>query len=254
MALEGRFDRRALAARIADLAQRYGLPVDPHRLLHHLSVGERQRVEILRCLLQAPSLLILDEPTSVLTPQAVERLFEVLRRLAAEGCSILYISQKLQEIRALCDGATVLRGGRVVGTADPRRTTPTELARLMVGAVLPACRHPPAQRQARPRLEVAGLDAPAEDPFGATLREVQLRVHGGEIVGIAGVSGNGQAELLAVLSGERRCRPVRCPARRPPIGRSGPCRSARAWAWRWCRRNGSAVARARASAWRTMRC
>ena len=99
-----------------------------------MSVGERQRVEIVRCLLQDPRLLIMDEPTSVLTPQAVRKLFETLRRLAAEGCSILYISHKLDEIRALCHTATVLRGGRVTGTCDPpRKQTNASLARMMIG-------------------------------------------------------------------------------------------------------------------------
>src|SRR5882762_2697566 len=115
------FETLSVAENIAlALADRYGLPVDPLRLVHSMSVGERQRVEIVRCLLQSPKLLIMDEPTSVLTPQAVRHLFDTLRRLAAEGRSILYISHKLEEIRSLCDNATVLRAGRVSGTARPR--------------------------------------------------------------------------------------------------------------------------------------
>jgi simple sugar transport system ATP-binding protein len=203
VATPGRFDLPALSLRIAELSERYGLPVDPARLLHHLSVGERQRVEIIRCLLQEPRLLILDEPTSVLTPQAVRRLFEVLRKLAAEGCSILYISHKLDEIRELCDSATILRGGRVVGTADPKQSSAAELARLMVGAELKPILRTAATREAKPRLEAIGLSAAADDPFGTDLTKIALNVHGGEIVGIAGVSGNGQAELLSLLSGER---------------------------------------------------
>ncbi len=203
VAMSGKFDLPALSARISALSQRYGLPVDPARLVHHLSVGERQRVEIIRCLLQAPRLLILDEPTSVLTPQAVRRLFEVLRMLAAEGCSILYISHKLDEIRELCDSATILRGGRVVGTAQPKQASAAELARLMVGAAPPEIHRDPAPLTPTPRLETIGLTAAPDDPFGVDLRDIDLAVHGGEIVGIAGVSGNGQAELLSLLSGER---------------------------------------------------
>jgi simple sugar transport system ATP-binding protein len=202
VAIEGAFDLPALAARISELGERHGLPVDPNRLLHHLSVGERQRVEILRCLLQDPKLLILDEPTSVLTPQAVRRLFEVLRALAAAGCSILYISHKLDEIRELCDSATILRGGRVVGSAIPKQMNSAELARMMVGAALPTVHRDPCATEFTPRLEVAGLSAQSNDPFGIALHGVSLEVHGGEIVGIAGVSGNGQSELLSLLSGE----------------------------------------------------
>ena len=123
---------------VADLAERYGLPVDPRRHIHALSVGERQRVEIIRCLLQNPRLLIMDEPTSVLTPQAVRKLFETLRQLAAEGCAILYISHKLDEIQALCHTATVLRGGKVTGECIPAQETPASMARLMIGKDLPA--------------------------------------------------------------------------------------------------------------------
>jgi len=198
---KGPFDRAGLAARIAQLGERYGLPVDPHRLVHHLSVGERQRVEILRCLLQNPKLLILDEPTSVLAPQAVLRLFEVLRALAAEGCSILYISHKLEEIRELCDGATILRAGKVVGAVKPADVSAAELARLMVGAAVAPVTRPPAVA-GRPRLAVRGLSLQPADPFGTALHNVQLEVRAGEVVGIAGVSGNGQAELLQALSGE----------------------------------------------------
>jgi simple sugar transport system ATP-binding protein len=203
VASSGPFDLPGLARKITELSERYGLPVDPNRLLHHLSVGERQRVEILRCLLQSPKLLILDEPTSVLTPQAVQRLFEVLRQLAREGCSILYISHKLEEIRSLCDGATILRAGRVVGTAEPRQTSAADLARLMVGGALPDVHRDPGRVEHQPRLEAIGLSSRSDDPFGIDLQEVSLAVHGGEIVGIAGVSGNGQSELLSLLSGER---------------------------------------------------
>ncbi|MGH8801216.1 MAG: ATP-binding cassette domain-containing protein, partial [Casimicrobiaceae bacterium] len=130
LALPGRTDLRGLGRRIRAVSGRYGLPIDPRRRVHALSVGERQRVEIVRCLLQSPKLLIMDEPTSVLTPQAVHKLFGTLRQLAAEGCSILYISHKLDEIRALCQRATVLRGGRVTGRCDPRHETTASLARM----------------------------------------------------------------------------------------------------------------------------
>ena len=203
VATAGKLDLPMLSARVRELSQRYGLPVDPNRLLHHLSVGERQRVEIIRCLLQDPKLLILDEPTSVLTPQAVRRLFEVLRTLAAEGCSILYISHKLDEIQELCDSATILRLGRVVGTASPKQSSAAELARLMVGSALPHIHREPVATTREPRLEAIGLSAKSEDPFGTDLVNVSLAVHGGEIFGIAGVSGNGQGELLSLLSGER---------------------------------------------------
>ncbi len=126
-----------LPTRIREVSARYGLPLDPARRVHTMSVGERQRVEIVRCLLQAPRLLIMDEPTSVLTPQAVLRLFDTLKALAAEGCSILYISHKLDEIRAICQRATVLRGGKVTGTCDPRTETNATLARMMIGGELP---------------------------------------------------------------------------------------------------------------------
>ena len=117
---------KALAARVREVSHAYGLPLDPEREVHTLSVGERQRIEIVRCLLQSPRLLIMDEPTSVLTPQEVDKLFETLRQLAAEGCSILYISHKLHEIKALCDRATILRGGKVVGDCDPKAETAQE--------------------------------------------------------------------------------------------------------------------------------
>ncbi|HTV22736.1 MAG TPA: ABC transporter ATP-binding protein, partial [Polyangiaceae bacterium] len=201
-AADGR--RRSLDAVRADLrrvADDYRLPLDPERSVHDLSVGERQRVEILRALLARPRLLILDEPTSVLTPQAVQALFATLRQLAAEGCSILYISHKLDEIQALCHTATVLRAGRVVGTADPRRETTASLARLMLGDEPPrVARAPNEPRGASLVVERLGVERSHE--FGVTLRDVSFEVRGGEILGIAGVSGNGQRELLGALSGE----------------------------------------------------
>ncbi len=194
---------RELAHRIRTVSEDYGLPLDPARLVGDLSAGERQRVEIIRCLLQDPKLLIMDEPTSVLTPQEVDILFKTLRQLAAEGTAILYISHKLEEIRALCDGATILRRGKVVASCTPREKTARELAELMVGETLT----PPARRQKPPgavALDVSGLSVASPNPFGTALQNVHLTVQQGEILGIAGVAGNGQDELLLALSGEIR--------------------------------------------------
>jgi simple sugar transport system ATP-binding protein len=190
--------------RIRELGKTYGLKVDPQRPVHTLSVGERQRVEIVRALLGAPKLLILDEPTSVLTPQAVEPLFATLRRLARDGCSILYISHKLDEIRALCDCCTVLRNGKVTGTlASPARETNASLSRLMLGAEPPPLEHR-RNTPGKVLLEVRALDLPKQDDFGVSLRGISLHIAVGEVLGVAGVSGNGQNELLAALSGEDR--------------------------------------------------
>ena len=182
-------------------AGEYGLDLEPMRPVHTLSVGERQRVEIVRALLSDPRLLILDEPTSVLTPQAVEKLFVTLRKLAATGCSILYISHKLDEIRALCTACTVLRGGRKTGEVDPRQESNASLSRLMIGAEPPRLQHREA-KLGELALSVTGLSLPKRDAFAVELQQVRLDLRQGEILGIAGVSGNGQKELLASLSGE----------------------------------------------------
>jgi simple sugar transport system ATP-binding protein len=197
-------DMRRLAPRIREVSAAYGLPLDPLRHVYDLSVGERQRIEIVRCLLQKPRLLIMDEPTSVLTPQEVEILFATLRQLAAEGCAILYISHKLEEIRALCDRATVLRAGKVVASCDPRSETARGLAAMMVGSEFrnPERRAGSAAR-GHPRLEVNGLSLESETPHGVGIEDIGFSVSGGEILGIAGVAGNGQGELLAALAGER---------------------------------------------------
>jgi simple sugar transport system ATP-binding protein len=187
--------------RMIKVEQEYGLEVDPLRPVHSLSVGERQRVEIVRALMTSPKCLILDEPTSVLTPQAVDKLFVVLRKLAGEGTSILYISHKLDEIRALCSNCTVLRGGKVTGMVDPRTETNAGLSRLMIGAEPPQLQHIQA-KLGDVVLDVRGLSLPKEDQFGMNLADISFSVRAGEIVGIAGVSGNGQQELMAALSGE----------------------------------------------------
>jgi len=184
-------------------AREYGLDVDPARPVHTLSVGEMQRVEIIRALLTNPQLLILDEPTSVLTPQAVDKLFVVLRKIAAEGCSILYISHKLHEIRELCSACTVMRGGKVTGECDPRQESNASLSRMMIGAEPPLLEHH-ARQPGEVMLGVRGLRLLRDDPFGVDLDDVNLEVRAGEVVGIAGVSGNGQSELLRALSGEDR--------------------------------------------------
>jgi simple sugar transport system ATP-binding protein len=194
---------RALKGRIAALGETYGLRLDPDRPVWSLSAGERQRIEIVRCLLQDPRLVILDEPTSVLTPGEAEVLFTVLERLRDEGRALLYISHRLDEVRRLCARATILRGGQVVGHCDPRRESAGSLAAMMVGAEVGALRPRPAATPGPERLRVEALTVPAPGLHGTALRDVSLRVRGGAILGIAGIAGNGQAELFAALSGER---------------------------------------------------
>ena len=190
-----------VTASIVAKATEYGLDIDPARPVHTLSVGEMQRVEIIRALLTRPELLILDEPTSVLTPQAVEKLFVVLKKLSSEGCSILYISHKLHEIRELCTACTVLRGGKVTGVCNPQQESNASLSRLMIGAEPPLLER--AVRKAGAAvMHVKGLSLEREDQFGVDLDGIHLHVRAGEVVGIAGVSGNGQKELLYALSGE----------------------------------------------------
>jgi simple sugar transport system ATP-binding protein len=187
--------------RIVSKASEYGLDLEPERPVHTLSVGEMQRVEIIRALLTEPKLLILDEPTSVLTPQAVEKLFVVLHKLVSQGVSILYISHKLHEIRALCSACTVLRGGKLTGVCDPREESNASLSRLMIGAEPPALQHV-AREPGEVVLAVKGLTLTRQDPFGVDLDDINLQVRAGEVLGLAGVSGNGQKELMWALSGE----------------------------------------------------
>jgi ABC-type uncharacterized transport system ATPase subunit len=203
LGLDEAVDRDELKARVAAILDSYSLPLDPEREVHTLSVGERQRIEIVRCLLQKPKLLIMDEPTSVLTPQEVDRLFDTLRQIARGGCAILYISHKLQEIKALCEAATILRGGKVVATCDPKVESTKRMAELMIGAELRGIEHGASGGAGAVRLAVAGLTLAGEPPFGTDLDAVTFEARAGEILGIAGVAGNGQSELLTALSGER---------------------------------------------------
>jgi ABC-type uncharacterized transport system ATPase subunit len=192
-----------VSAGIAEISRRYGLPLEPRREVWRLSVGERQRIEIVRALMQNPKLLILDEPTSVLTPQEADQLFVVLESLKAEGRAILYISHKLDEVKRLCDTATILRAGKKVATCDPRRETAASLARMMVGSEIGEVKSGAGGGAAKPRLVVRDLSLVPDDPHGIRLDRIALEVRGGEILGIAGVAGNGQDELFAALSGER---------------------------------------------------
>lgn len=210
-----------LASRIREVSETYGLPLDPYRRVGDLSAGERQRVEIIRCLLQDPKLLIMDEPTSVLTPQEVDILFETLKKLRSEGTSILYISHKLEEIRTLCDHATILRLGKNVGECTPSETSARDMAEMMVGSALKTPER--SGREFGPvALDVTGLSVPSPSEFGTALKNVHLTVRKGEVLGIGGVAGNGQDELLGVLSGEILTDADAIRFNGQPIGKLGP--------------------------------
>jgi len=202
LGLDARLSPRELLVEFTRVLEAYHLKLDPRRVVSTLSVGERQRIEIVRALLLNPRLLIMDEPTSVLTPQEVEQLFETLRKLAASGCSILYISHKLHEIVALCDTATILRGGKVVAHCDPKRETSRSMAEMMIGANLKEIAKPMSRGFGAPKLSAQGLNLPKPSEFGVALKDVALNVKAGEIFGVAGVAGNGQNELMSAMSGE----------------------------------------------------
>ncbi|MEG0821134.1 MAG: ABC transporter ATP-binding protein [Burkholderiaceae bacterium] len=211
----------AIDAELREVAGRYGLPIDPASYVHELSMGERQRVEILRALLTNPQLLILDEPTSVLTPQAVGILFETLRQLASEGVSIVFISHKLDEIRRLAHRCVVMRAGRMVASVDPRSESEASLARLMIGDEPPSiASHTTAPGEVV--LRAVGVVNDGDERGQGPLRQIALEVRRGQILGIAGISGNGQAQLLRALAGETRGLPESAFLFGEPIGHLGP--------------------------------
>ncbi len=204
LSLAGDDNIKSIAEKALEFSGRYGLPLNPRSMVGDLSVGERQRVEIVRCLLQNPELVILDEPTSVLTPQEAERLFETLEILKGEGRSVLFISHRLEEVRRLCDKATILRNAKVVGECLPREETAASIARMMVGSEISHVRKQTADKpENQPLLELNDVNLQAATPFSVTLKDINLTVGAGEIVGIAGVAGNGQSELFEAVSGER---------------------------------------------------
>lgn len=200
--LDGAVADKGLREKVRAKAEHFGLGIDLDRPVYTMSAGERQRIEILRALMQDPKLLILDEPTSVLTPSESESLFKTLDKLAAEGAGILFISHKLEEVRRLCTAATVLRAGRVVAEADPRRVSARDLASLMVGEGVADLRAASAHAFGDPVLVCDRIDVEPESIHGIRLSKASLTVRAGEIVAIAGVAGNGQSELYAAISGE----------------------------------------------------
>ncbi|WP_210728219.1 ABC transporter ATP-binding protein, partial [Cellulomonas septica] len=196
---------RALSARVAEASARYGLSVDPAATVRHLSIGERQRTEILKVLMTGARLVILDEPTSVLAPQEVEALFGVVAQLRDQGLAVVLVTHKLNEVRAIADQVTVLRGGRVVvGAADPAGFTDAELVEAMVGRRVPplAQERTPVPDTDRPSLRLRGATARG-DRGHVALKGVDLDVRPGELVGVAGVAGSGQKELCEVALGLR---------------------------------------------------
>jgi general nucleoside transport system ATP-binding protein len=191
-----------IAEKAKSVSETYGLPLDPRALVGDLSVGERQRIEIIRCLLQEPELIILDEPTSVLTPQEADRLFVTLERLRDEGKSILYISHRLNEVQRLCDAATVLRHGKVVGDCNPQTETAASLARMMVGNEIALVSRAATGGGGKVLMSLRNLSQPPAGPFSTSLKDISIDLKGGEIIGVAGVAGNGQGELFDAVSGE----------------------------------------------------
>lgn len=195
-------DISAARNRINELSDQYGLPLDPDANVEGLTIGERQRVEIMKVLFRGARILILDEPTAVLVPQEVDELFASLKELQAEGVTIIFISHKLDEVLAISDGITVMRGGRTVGSTTPQEVNAHELAELMVGSELPTPTTTASTVTDVVELSVNGLSALSSDGR-YVIKDVSFKIHGGEIVGIAGVEGNGQGELVETMLGIR---------------------------------------------------
>ncbi|HEV7468363.1 MAG TPA: ABC transporter ATP-binding protein [Pseudonocardia sp.] len=191
-------------ARIQELAGTVGLRVDPGMLVERLGVADRQRLEILKVLYRGARTVILDEPTAVLVPQEVDDLFDTLRTMRADGYTFLFISHKLDEVRAIADTITVIRRGTTVGTADPKAVSSRQLAEMMVGSELPTPETRESTVTDREVLTVSQLSLAADDGGRHVLEDVSLVVHAGEVLGIAGVEGNGQTELVETIMGMRR--------------------------------------------------
>ncbi len=204
LAIAEEADLALLAEKISRVSREYGLPLEPHAIVADLSVGERQRIEIVRCLLQEPKLLIMDEPTAVLTPQEADQLFVTLRKLAGEGVAILYISHRLEEVRQLCHDATILRMGKVVDNVDPQEETAQSLAQLMVGTAIHKIESVSDKQFGKILLRTRSLSLESDMQFGVDLMDINLEVKAGEVLAIAGIAGNGQGELFDALSGEMR--------------------------------------------------
>lgn len=199
----GFLDTRTVAARIQELSHRYNLDVDPYAVIEDLPVGVRQRVEIVKALYRNANILILDEPTAVLTPQEIEGLFAVMARLREQGTSIIFITHKLKEVLRVADRIAVLRQGRLVGEADPQQATEASLAAMMVGReVILTVNKAPAQ-PGDVVLDLQQISA-RDDLDHPALRRVTFQVHASEIVGVAGVQGNGQTELVEAITGLRK--------------------------------------------------
>ena len=191
-----------LEKRIELLSSEYGLKIDPHSRVFNLSVGEQQRVEIIRCLLQDPELLIMDEPTSVLTPQEIAKLFEVLEKLSQNGCSILFITHKLEEVRKLTTKATILRRGVNVDTVNTKDHTAKSFSQMMVGHEIDDNNPKKRKINKENNLKINSLSRSAGNQFSVSLKSIDIEILGGEILGIAGIAGNGQYELMEALTGE----------------------------------------------------
>jgi ABC-type uncharacterized transport system ATPase subunit len=194
---------RAIEQRVAELSKRYGLAVDPRARIWQLSLGEQQRVEILKALYREARILILDEPTAVLTPQEADTLFETLREMAAEGRTVVFISHKLHEVKAVADRVTVLRGGRSIATVPAAEASLRSLASLMVGRELDGGQPARTRTPGEPALQLTDVWSDA-DRGDSAVRGASLVVRGGEIVAVAGVAGNGQRELAETVAGMRR--------------------------------------------------
>jgi simple sugar transport system ATP-binding protein len=206
IALDQKIKFKDLILRIKELSTEWELFIDPLKIVSELSVGEQQRVEIIRCLMQNPKLLIMDEPTSVLTPQEIENLFKILKRLASSGCSILYISHKLEEIIELANKVTILKSGKSIATIDAKNTTTKYLAETMVGKEITTLKKVQSKNLSKGiALELRDLNKANPSDFGISLTNINVTVNYGEILGIAGIAGNGQTELMEILSGETIC-------------------------------------------------
>ncbi|MGJ3239209.1 MAG: ABC transporter ATP-binding protein [Anaerolineae bacterium] len=195
-------DRQSARERILDISNNYGLNVDPDALVADLPVGIQQRVEIIKALYRQADILILDEPTAVLTPQEIDGLFRIIGTLLADGVSIIFINHKLKEVLEICDDITVLRRGKVAGHADPKQSTEQSLASLMVGREVVLRIEKDRGEQAERVMEIDQLNV-VDERGVMVVRDVSLDVYAGEILGIAGVQGNGQTELIEALTGLR---------------------------------------------------